>query len=87
MESKDLTSKINSLKRNIDSTKEKLDKKEEERKLEARVKNQEELFDDEDGPNDEIIDEEELMLLRARKDLKREYRDKYSQLKSLKSEM
>lgn len=39
MESKDLTSKINSLKRNIDSTKEKLDKKEEERKLEARVKN------------------------------------------------
>jgi|TARA_B110000259_G_C13635442_1_gene250055 hypothetical protein len=75
------------LKRNIDSTKEKLDKKEEERKLEARVKNQEELFDDEDGPNDEIIDEEELMLLREQKDLKREYRDKYSQLKSLKSEM
>ena len=67
MESKDLTSKINSLKRNIDSTKEKLDKKEEERKLEARVKNQEELFDDEDGPNDEIIDEEELMLLREQK--------------------
>jgi hypothetical protein len=64
IESKELTSKINSLKRNIDSTKEKLDKKEEERKLEARVKNQEELFDDEDGPNDEIIDEEELMLLR-----------------------
>ena len=58
-----------------------------ERKLEARVKNQEELFDDEDGPNDEIIDEEELMLLREQKDLKREYRDKYSQLKSLKSEM
>ena len=56
IESKELTSKINSLKRNIDSTKEKLDKKEEERKLEARVKNQEELFDDEDGPNDEIID-------------------------------
>lgn len=75
------------MKRNIDSTKEKLDKKEEERKLEARVKNQEELFDDEDGPNDEIIDEEELMLLREQKDLKREYRDKYSQLKSLKSEM
>ena len=75
------------MKRNIDSTKETLDKKEEERKLEARVKNQEELFDDEDGPNDEIIDEEELMLLREQKDLKREYRDKYSQLKSLKSEM
>ena len=45
------------------------------------------MFDDEDGPNDEIIDEEELMLLREQKDLKRDYREKYSQLKSLKSEM
>lgn len=45
-----ITQKINTLKKQIDNLKEKLDKKEEERKLEARVKNNEELFDDEDMP-------------------------------------
>jgi len=72
------------LKKQIDILKEKLDRKEEERKLEARVKNNEELFEDDDMPQDLIIDEEELMMLKEVKDLKRDYRDKYSSLKGLK---
>jgi len=48
------------------------------------VKNNEELFDDDDMPQDEIIDEEELLMLKEVKDLKRDYREKYSQLKSSK---
>jgi len=35
-------------------------------------------------PQDLIIDEEELMMLKEVKDLKRDYRDKYSSLKGLK---
>lgn len=72
------------MKKQIDILKEKLDRKEEERKLEARVKNNEELFEDDDMPQDLIIDEEELMMLKEVKDLKRDYRDKYSSLKGLK---
>jgi hypothetical protein len=75
------------LKKQIDILKEKLDKKEEERKLEARVKNNEELFEDDDMPQDLIIDEEELMMLKEVKDLKREYRDKYGALKILKQDI
>lgn len=75
------------MKKQIDTLKDKLDKKEEERKLEARVKNNEELFDDEDMPQDLIIDEEELMMLKEIKELKRDYRDNYSQLKVLKQEI
>ena len=45
-----------------------------------------EAFDD-DVPQDEIIDEEELIMLKDMKDLKREYRDNYSQLKGLKSDL
>jgi hypothetical protein len=40
--------------------------------------------EDEDIPNEEIIDEEELVLLKDMKDLKREYRDNFSKLKGLK---
>lgn len=75
------------MKKQIDILKEKLDKKEEERKLEARVKNNEELFEDDDMPQDLIIDEEELMMLKEVKDLKREYRDKYGALKILKQDI
>jgi hypothetical protein len=35
-------------------------------------------------PEDEIIDEEELVMLKSLKDLKRDYRDNYSTLKGLK---
>ena len=43
-------------------------------------------FDD-DVPQEEIIDEEELVLLKEMKDLKRDYRDSYGKLKGLKEEM
>ena len=55
--------------------------------MEARVKNNEELFEDEDMPQDLIIDEEELMMLKDIKELKRDYRENYSQLKVLKQEI
>lgn len=84
---KTLTSRINVLKKQIDTLKDKLDKKEDERKLEQRVKNNEELFDDDDMPQDEIIDEEELIMLKEMKDLKRDYREKYGQLKNFKQEI
>jgi hypothetical protein len=41
-------------------------------------------FDDDENENEEIIDEEELVMLKDMKDLKREYRESYSQLKGLK---
>ncbi len=45
-------------------------------------------FGEEDEvPNEEIIDEEELVLLKEMKDLKREYRDNFSKLKGLKQEL
>lgn len=44
-------------------------------------------FEDEDVNQDEIIDEEELVMLKEMKDLKREYRDNYSMLKGLKSDL
>jgi len=44
-------------------------------------------FDDDDVPQDEIIDEEELIMLKEMKDLKREYRDNFSKLKGLKSDI
>ena len=44
-------------------------------------------FDDDEGDNDEIIDEEELVMLKDMKDLKREYRKNYSKLKGLKQEL
>ena len=84
--SKELTTKINALKKEIDSLKSKLDKKEEERKLSNGQKNQID-FDDDDMPDEEIIDEEELVMLKDMKDLKRDYRDKYSQLKGVKQEL
>ena len=87
MKTKFITQKINTLKKQIDTLKEKLDKKEEERKLEARVKNNEELFEDDDMPTDLIIDEEELMMLKEVKELKRDYRENYSTLKVLKQEI
>ena len=68
-----------------------LQKKEEERKLQNKtLKNELNLdaFGDEDEvPNEEIIDEEELVLLKEMKDLKREYRDNFSKLKGLKQEL
>ena len=38
-------------------------------------------------PEEDIIDEEELVMLKSLKDLKRDYRENYSQLKGLKQEL
>lgn len=68
----------------------KLEKKEEERKMNnrnARNQMQMDAFDDDEGENEEIIDEEELVMLKDMKDLKRDYRDSYSKLKGLKQEL
>ena len=43
-------------------------------------------FDD-DVDQEEIIDEEELIMLREMKDLKRSYRDNFSKLKGVKSDI
>ena len=43
--------------------------------------------DDEYANQDEIIDEEELVLLKDMKELKRDYRDNYSKLQGLKKEL
>ena len=80
-----MTFKINNIKKDIDSLNVKLEKKEEERKL-NKQKNQRD-FDEDEMPEEDIIDEEELVMLKELKDLKREYRDNYSQLKGLKQEL
>ena len=43
-------------------------------------------FDD-DVEQEEIIDEEELIMLKEMKDLKRNYRDNFSKLKGVKSDI
>ena len=40
-----------------------------------------------DVEHDDIIDEEELIMLREMKDLKRNYRDNFSKLKGVKSDI
>jgi len=87
---KDLTLKINSIKGKIDLLNNKLEKKEEERKLNnraARNQMQIDAFEDDENENEEIIDEEELVMLKDMKDLKRDYRESYSKLKGLKQEL
>lgn len=44
-------------------------------------------FDDDENENEEIIDEEELVMLKDMKDLKRDYRESYTKLKGLKQEL
>ena len=86
---KDLTNRINFKKSEIDKLKTKLEKKEEERRMQNKV-NKNDLkadgFDDEDN-QEEIIDEEELVFLKDMKDSKRDYRENYSKLKGLKQEL
>lgn len=71
------------MKKQIDELKMRIDRKENERKL--RFQNDQMKADDEFGEApEEIIDEEELVLLRQMKDAKKAYRDSFSQLKSYK---
>ena len=84
-----MTQKINYIKGEIDRLNQKLEKKEEERKLQNRGKAAEmDAFgDEEDVQDEEIIDEEELVMLKELKDMKRDYRENYSKLKGFKQEL
>lgn len=85
VQTKDLTEKINMGKRMIDNLKAQLDKKEEERRQDRRKQQLD--FDDDQLDNEEIIDEEELTMLKDMKELKREYRNNFNDLKGLKQEL
>lgn len=76
---------LNTNKGDIDNLKTRLDRKEDERKVRLRDEQlrQDDMFEEQ---ADEIIDEEELVMLRKMKDLKKIYRDHFSELKNCKSE-
>ena len=75
-----MTDAINKNKKEIDALKDRLDRKEEERKVRMNDEQlqQEDMFEE---AAEEIIDEEELVMLRAMKDLKKNYRDSFNALK------
>ena len=59
-----------------------------EEKRAANARGEDYGFDEEGGQEDHlVIDEEELMLLREMKDLKRSYRDAYEKLRHVKTQM
>ena len=67
-----------------------LEKKEDERKLQTKTMKNEmayEVFGDDDVPQEDIIDEEELIMLRELKDLKRDYRENFAKLKEYKADI
>lgn len=83
---KDLTTAINMTKKEMDGVQAKLGQKQDEKRA-ANARSQEDFGGfDEDGGVEEgvVIDEEELMLLREMKDLKRSYREDYEKLKQAK---
>lgn len=87
---KELTEKCNMTKKNIDVVKGELDKKQDERRQNTQhhlaAADDEELLDDEDAPQ-EIIDEDELGLLQRLKELKKDYRAAFTQLKTIKGQV
>ena len=87
---KDVTETCNSCKKEIDLVKAKLDEKAEEKKKQMRedlVVDDEDAGSGQDGAQQEIIDEEELGYLQRLKELKKNYRDSYDNLKSLRGEV
>jgi hypothetical protein len=71
----------------MDNLKLRLDRKEDERKARYReheLKN-EDAFDDQ--TQEDIIDEEELVMLKQMKDYKKQYRDSFAQLKFMKTDL
>ena len=78
-EIKNLTDQLNVKKGEIDELKDRLDRKEEERKMRMRDEQMrsEDMFEDQ---AEEIIDEEELVMLRQMKDLKKAYREQFHDL-------
>ena len=79
-----MTEQCNNAKKNIDLCKSDLDKKQDERKTSLQNQlaavDQDEIMDDEDGPQ-EIIDEDELALLQRMKELKKYYLSLLQQIK------
>lgn len=72
----------------MDQVKARLDHKSDERKMQMKEEFNSETFGDEEGNvAEEIIDEEELMLLKEMKDLKKGYKENYDKLKSLKGQI
>ena len=45
------------------------------------------VFGEDDVPQEDIIDEEELIMLRELKDLKKDYRDRFGKLKEFKNDI
>lgn len=89
-QTKELTLHINTVKRSIDVLNDKLEKKEEERKMQSKALRNEmgfDAFENEEVQAEDIIDEEELVMLKEIKDMKRNYRDNFSKLKGLKQEL
>lgn len=85
---KTLTSIINQTKTEMDKVKAKLDDKNLQKKASAKDEYNNDAFGDDEGAGaEEIIDEEELMLLKETKDLKKNYREHYDKLKQLKGEV
>lgn len=80
-----ITDTLNDNKSEIDALKTRLDRKEEERKLRLRDEQlrSDDMFEEQ---AEEIIDEEELVMLRKMKDLKKIYRDNFGRLKNTKIE-
>jgi len=74
-----LTQTVNTYKQEIDRIKELLERKADEKRLQVR---------DEFGEEpDEIIDEEELGLLREQKDMKKGYRTEFDKIKTFKTDV
>ena len=83
---KNITDTLNENKGEIDALKSRLDRKEEERKV--RLHDEQLRHDDMfEEQAEEIIDEEELVMLRKMKDLKKIYRDNFTALKNCKVEI
>jgi len=81
------TDNLNSIKQEIDKLKAKLDRKEEERKAKGHEMSMrpEDAFDE--PVHEDIIDEEELYLLKQMKDTKKQYRDSFAHLKEKKLDL
>ena len=83
---KEMTDKCNEYKKNIDAVKFELDKKQDERRENQKMQNLDDDELDEEGPQ-EIIDEDELSLLQRMKELKKNYRSYFNDLKGAKGQI
>lgn len=88
------TETVNAIKREIDTAKEFLDRKADEKarnaltaQLHPGITSHTDGFEDHHGEPDDIIDEEELQQIRELKDLKKQYREQYNELRELQNEI